>query len=159
MLALVLPIQLWLPVTNIFLLFLIEQINQWLFPHIGSNERSSISGFNPSRVPRNLFFFASSANLFCTLHFPSEEGDRVLACPRKRLSRAVYACFLAAQIRTLFRFVGHLQSALASFFQKCNSRSGILSWTSLVYLRCEIQRAICNWTWIMENEIMKIRGL
>ena len=42
--------------------------------YMGFNGRSSISGFGPSKVSRNIFSFASSANLYCTLHFSQPRG-------------------------------------------------------------------------------------
>ena len=80
--------------------------------------------------------------------FPSVEGDWVLSCPRKRLSRAVNACLLAAPCHTLFGLGRQLQSALTCFFQKYDSRSEIQSYFTFAYLwwTYETQELVSNWS-------------
>ena len=97
-----------------FLLFLIVPMNTLLLLHIWVP-----TGDPPSRVwveveCLELYSPLQAVPICIALSiFPSEEGGRLLGCPRKRLYPAVYAGLLSAPCHTQFNFDRRLQSALA----------------------------------------------
>ena len=51
--------------------------------YMGSNGRSSISGFGPSKVSRIIFSSTSSVNWYCTLHFSQQRGGSCVDLSQK----------------------------------------------------------------------------